>query len=74
MCNLNSNSQFSRILFGLALIVLAYFGPKTPYLSFELIDLWKIGWFGFVPLLSGIAAFCPIYAVLGCGHHRYNQK
>ena len=26
------------------------------------------GWLGIIPLVSGIAAFCPIYAVLGLGH------
>jgi len=74
MCNLNTLSQILRIIVGLILIALAYFGPQTSILSFEWMKLWMLGWFGLIPLISGIAAFCPIYAVLGRGHHHNNQK
>jgi hypothetical protein len=36
--------------------------------------LWKLGWIGLIPLISGIAAFCPIYAILGFGHKHHDQK
>ncbi|MBE9567897.1 MAG: DUF2892 domain-containing protein [Proteobacteria bacterium] len=72
MCNLNIWGQVLRIVFGLILIALAWFGPQTSLLDFELMHLWRLGWIGLVPLISGIAAFCPIYAVLGRGHqHRH---
>lgn len=68
MCNVNGVDQILRIIFGLILIALAWFGPQTPWLSFEWLYLWKLAWLGLIPLISGIAAFCPIYAVLGFGH------
>ena len=68
MCNLNIWSQVLRVVLGLGLIALAWYGPQTDILTFEWMHLWKLGWVGLIPLISGIAAFCPIYAVLGLGH------
>lgn len=68
MCNLNIIAQLLRVIFGIALIALAWFGPQTKILSHELMYLWNFGWLGIIPLVSGIAAFCPIYAILGLGH------
>lgn len=68
MCNLNIWSQVLRVVLGLGLIALAWYGPQTDILTFEWMHLWKLGWIGLIPLISGIAAFCPIYAVLGLGH------
>lgn len=68
MCNVNGVGQILRIVIGLILIALAWFGPQTSLLSFEWLYLWKLAWLGLIPLISGIAAFCPIYAVLGFGH------
>jgi len=68
MCNLSVFGQLLRIIVGAALIFMAWYGPKTELLDFEWIQLWNLGWLGLIPLISGIAAFCPIYAVLGFGH------
>jgi hypothetical protein len=73
MCNLKLSSQLIRILIGLALISLTWLGPQSRLLDREMIDLWSLGWLGIVPLLSGIAAFCPIYAVFGYGHKSDKQ-
>jgi hypothetical protein len=73
MCNLSIFGQLLRILFGVILIAAAYFGPQTSILETEWMNLWMLGWFGIIPLISGIAAFCPVYAVFGRGH-RHNQK
>lgn len=43
-----------RVLFGLALLSLVFFGPKT---------LW--GLVGAVPLITGLAGTCPVYSLLG---------
>jgi hypothetical protein len=43
-----------RILFGAAILSLAFFGPKT---------LW--GLIGLIPILTGIVGMCPIYSLLG---------
>lgn len=68
MCNLNTVSQLLRIIIGLVLIAVAWFGPQTTLLEPHQMHFWRLGWLGIVPLISGIAAFCPIYAVLGFGH------
>ncbi|MBT8118290.1 MAG: DUF2892 domain-containing protein [Gammaproteobacteria bacterium] len=73
MCNLGIFSQVSRIIIGLLLIALAWFGPQTDVLPFDLMYLWRLGWLGLIPLISGIAAFCPVYAVLGFGHKTTND-
>ena len=70
MCNLNTPSQLFRIIFGLVLISLAWFGPRTELLDTELINLWAFGWIGLIPMISGIAAFCPVYAVFGFSHQK----
>lgn len=43
-----------RVIAGLALLSLTVIGPQT---------MW--GLFGLVPLLTGLAGFCPFYTVLG---------
>jgi hypothetical protein len=73
MCNLSIVGQLFRIIFGLVLIALAYFGPQTSMLSIEWMHLWTLGWAGLFPLISGLAAFCPIYAVLGRSY-QHHQK
>ncbi|HEB83238.1 MAG TPA: DUF2892 domain-containing protein [Gammaproteobacteria bacterium] len=75
LCNLSVIGQVLRVIVGTALIFMAWYGPQTDLLSFEWIKLWNLGWLGLIPLISGIAAFCPIYAVLGCGHsHKKPEK
>jgi hypothetical protein len=43
-----------RVVFGLILLSLVVFGPKT---------LW--GLLGFIPFLTGVVGYCPLYKVLG---------
>lgn len=43
-----------RILVGLLLLALVFFGPQTPY-----------GWVGLVPLVTGIVGICPVYSIFG---------
>ncbi|NBC20709.1 MAG: DUF2892 domain-containing protein [Alphaproteobacteria bacterium] len=43
-----------RVILGLAILSLAFFGPQSPW-----------AWLGLVPLLTGLAGFCPAYALLG---------
>lgn len=43
-----------RVMVGLVLLMLVFVGPQTP-----------LGWLGLVPLLTGIAGFCPLYRLLG---------
>lgn len=74
MCNVNVVGQILRMLLGLILIALAWFGPQTSILDNELIRLWNLGWLGLFPLLTGIAAFCPVSAVFGIGHKQDKKE
>ena len=60
--NIGSFDRYARIVLGLALMSLVFVGPKT---------LW--GLIGLVPLLTGLARFCPAYGLTGvdtCGLRR----
>ena len=57
--NVGSIDRIVRIVVGLGLIGLAFWGPKT---------MW--GWIGVVPLFTAVVGWCPPYALLGintCG-------
>ncbi len=43
-----------RVVVGLVGISLVFVGPKSAW-----------GWFGLVPLLTGVTGLCPLYTVLG---------
>ena len=55
MCNnLGKIDRALRILAGIVLLYMAFMGMYTPYT-----------WIGVIPLLTGVLASCPIYAILG---------
>ena len=43
-----------RVVIGLALLSLAFLGPKSAW-----------GYLGVIPLATGLAGFCPLYRILG---------
>lgn len=43
-----------RVVVGAGVLSLAFIGPQTPW-----------GYLGIVPLLTGLAGYCPAYALLG---------
>jgi hypothetical protein len=43
-----------RVLLGLALLSLAFVGPKTPW-----------GYLGIIPLVTGLVGTCPFYTLIG---------
>lgn len=51
--NEGSVDRILRVLVGLAVLSLAFVGPKTP-----------LGYLGLVPLITGAVGFCPLYAIL----------
>lgn len=60
--NVGIFDRYARIALGLAWLSLVFVGPKT---------LW--GLIGLVPLLTGLARFCPAYRLAGvntCGSGR----
>lgn len=48
-----------RIVIGVAVVSLVFFGPKTAW-----------GWFGLVPLVTGVIGLCPLYSLLGIRTNR----
>lgn len=53
-CNVGTLDRTLRIVLGLGLLSLVFVGPQT---------LW--GLVGLVPLLTGLARFCPAYGIAG---------
>ncbi len=43
-----------RIIIGLGILSLVFVGPQTAW-----------GWFGLVPLATGLLGICPAYSLLG---------
>lgn len=59
IANIGNWDRNLRIVLGLALLSLVFVGPQTPW-----------GLLGVVPLVTGLARFCPVYRVAGvstCG-------
>lgn len=57
--NIGAWDRTLRIVLGVALLSLVFIGPKT---------LW--GLVGLIPLITGLARFCPAYGIAGvstCG-------
>ena len=52
--NIHPIERAVRVVVGLGLLSLVFFGPKT---------LW--GLVGLVPLLTGLSGWCPPYSLLG---------
>jgi hypothetical protein len=49
--NEGSLDRVVRVVAGLVLLSLVFFGPRTPW-----------GWIGLLPLVTGLVGFCPMYA------------
>ncbi len=52
--NEGSIDRALRIIVGLVLISMVFFGMKTNW-----------GWVGLVPLITGLVGSCPVYSILG---------
>lgn len=61
--NVGSIDRILRVVAGIALIAFAIMAPESIG--------WKwVGYFGIVPLLTGLAGTCPAYSLIGlntCG-------
>lgn len=58
--NVGKIDRLLRIVLGLALLALMFVGPKTWW-----------GLIGLIPLITGLARFCPAYSIAGidaCKH------
>ncbi len=54
MLNVGGIDRPLRVIVGLILISLVFFGPQTPW-----------GWLGLIPLITGAVGFCPLYKIVG---------
>jgi hypothetical protein len=52
--NEHAIDRILRIVVGIGLLVVAFAGPKTPW-----------GYLGILPLMTGVAGFCPSYRLFG---------
>jgi hypothetical protein len=52
--NVGFADRILRIVVGLGLLGLVFFGPQTSW-----------GWVGLIPLATGVAGTCPVYTLLG---------
>ncbi|MFO0600493.1 MAG: DUF2892 domain-containing protein [Myxococcaceae bacterium] len=52
-----------RIVLGVGLLSLVFFGPQT---------VW--GWIGLVPLATGLVGSCPLYRLVGINTNSSPQK
>lgn len=52
--NEHNIERVARVVIGLAVLSLAFIGPKTAW-----------GYLGVVPILTGLIGSCPLYTVLG---------
>ncbi|CAK0752576.1 conserved hypothetical protein [Gammaproteobacteria bacterium] len=51
--NIGNIDRILRIVIGIVLTSLVFFGPKT---------VW--GWIGLVPLATAFISFCPLYKII----------
>jgi hypothetical protein len=52
--NLGPLDRAVRVVLGLGLLAIAFYGPRTPW-----------GWLGLVPLVTALLGSCPLYTLLG---------
>jgi hypothetical protein len=61
--NVGSVDRMIRLVIGLVLVSMIFFGPRTP-----------IGYLGFVVLGTALLRFCPLYALLGISTARAESR
>ncbi len=61
MCNVGGIDRFIRIIVGLALLGLVFFGKSIPVIG----PYAMYGWIGVIPLATGLFKFCPLYSLIG---------
>lgn len=52
--NVGSLDRWLRVIAGIVLLSLVFVGPRTSW-----------GWLGLIPLVTGLAGYCPMYRLLG---------
>ena len=52
--NMGTFDRAARVIVGLGLLAMAFFGPQTPW-----------GYIGIIPLITALVGFCPAYRLIG---------
>ena len=63
MINEGTLDRAVRIVVGLAILALAFVGPRTP-----------LGYLGAIPLVTGLIGSCPAYTLLGFSTCKSSDK
>lgn len=61
--NIGSADKWIRIVIGLFVISLAFWGPHTAW-----------GWLGLIPLATALVGFCPLYTPFKISTYKQTQK
>ncbi len=61
--NAGTLDRIIRIILGLGILSLAFTGPQTAF-----------GYVGLVPLITGLAGYCPLYTLFGFQTCPLDQK
>lgn len=60
--NVHAVERFIRVIIGLFVLSLIFWGPVT---------LW--GLLGLIPLLTGLLGWCPLYSILGISTKKHKE-
>ena len=61
--NEHSVERVLRVMVGLAVLSLAFVGPRTPW-----------AYLGLIPVATGLLGSCPLYTILGVSTCRLNVR
>jgi Protein of unknown function (DUF2892) len=61
-CNIGRIDRWLRAIIGLAILALAFFGPKTAW-----------GLLGVIPLATALFGLCPLYSLVGIWRRRHQR-
>jgi hypothetical protein len=61
--NIGDVERVIRVIIGIAILSLAFIGPKSPW-----------AYLGIVPLVTGVLGWCPPYSLLGISTRRTDSR
>ncbi len=61
--NIGNAERIVRVVIGLAILSLAFIGPKSPW-----------AYLGVLPILTGAVGWCPPYTLLGISTRREDSR
>jgi hypothetical protein len=61
-CNVGGAERIVRVVFGAAILSLAFWGPRSPW-----------AFLGLVPIITGALGHCPVFTMIGVSTCRRKQ-